>query len=583
MSRSLPPEVPAQQPGPGGLADVSPSRHRYLAVRDWLPSYRRSWLPLDVVAGLTVWALVVPEALAYAGIAGVPVQFGLYAVPLALLAYAVLGGSRELVMGPSATVASLSAVAVGSVAAAGSSVETYVSLTAALALMVGVIYVAAGLLRLGFIANFFAKPVLDGFIIGLGLFIVVGQLPKLVGIPKPSGDTVVVLVDTLRDIGSWQWDTAAVGAVALALLFGMKRFTPRVPAAIVVVALSLVAVPVLDLAGHGVATVGNVPTGFQMVEWQGVTWESLGDLLPGALAIVVVGFAQSIAIAKSYAAERHYEVDASSEMVAYGATNLGAGALQGFTITGSLSKTAAAQEARAKSQVAAVVAAAMVVLTILVLAGLFEDLPETVLAAIVIEAVSGMIKFPKLVRLRAVRTPELWAALAALLGVVLVGILAGVVIGVAASFALLVHSLDAPHIATLGLSPDRQRAGDVDLDDALATVPGVLVQRFEAPLVFSNAAVFTTEMTARVRDAKPPPRALVIDLGPIAEVDVTGAEAVGQLGSTLAAMGVRLVLARANGSVRETFHRLGVLDQLDGDTLQPSVREAVRLVTPRVP
>ena len=251
-----------------GIASAD-GRRRSWAVRlfpvlGWLPDYRRGWFRHDAVAALTVWALVVPEAMAYAVIAGVPVQYGLYAMPLALLGYVVFGGSRKLFVGPSASVATISAVTVGSVVAASAAPSEFIALTAALAVTVGVIYVALGVARMGFVARFFAKPVLDGFIIGLGLYIAICQLPKLVGIEKPSGDTVRVLVETIAHIGSWQWATVAVGAAGLAALFAMSRFVPKVPGAVIVVIVSILAADALDLAGHGVQLVGRGPDGLQV-------------------------------------------------------------------------------------------------------------------------------------------------------------------------------------------------------------------------------------------------------------------------------------------------------------------------------
>ena len=546
-----------------------------LPILRWLPAYDRRGLAADVAAAVTVWALVVPEAMAYAGIAGVPVQYGLYSVPLALVAYAVLGGCQQLVMGPSATIATLSAAGVGAVALAGTSPTAYVALTAVMALLVGVLYVLGGLLRMGFIANFFAKPVLDGFIIGLGLFIAVGQIPKLVGIHKPSGNTLQVLWRTLTDIGEWNWPTVAVGATAIVALFALHHFLPKVPAAIVVVIASILLVDLLDLKSAGVETVGTVPTGFTFVSYSGITWSDVAELVPGALAILVVGFAQSIAIAKSFAAEHHYAVDASREMVAYGASNIGAGALQGFASTGSLSKSAAAQGARLKSQLALLIAAGLVLLTILFLAGLFQNLPEAVLGAIVIEAVAGMVKPEKLIRLRRARTPEFWAALGAMLGVLLIDILPGVVIGCALSFMLLIHEMDHPRIAELGRTGDGTRFRDLASDPTAQPVEGVLVQRFEAPLVFTNAEMFISTMSLRVASAGPGLRRVVLDLGPVSQVDVTGAQALLQLDRSLQGQGVELVLARASGSVRDALDRLGVLDEIAGDRVVPTVRQAV--------
>jgi high affinity sulfate transporter 1 len=401
---------------------------RLVPILSWLPEYRRSWLRKDAIAALTVWALVVPEAMAYAVIAGVPVEYGLYAVPLALLGYVIFGGSRKLFVGPSASVATISAVTVGSVVAAGSGGAEFIALSAALALMVGVIYLALGAARMGFVARFFAKPVLDGFIIGLGLYIVVGQIPKLVGIEKPSGDTIRVLVESVVNIGSWQSTTLLVGVAGLAALFAMSRFTPKVPGAVLVVIASILAADAFDLAAHGVALVGEVPTGFSFVSWSGVSAQNLVDMLPGALAIVIVGFAESVAIAKAYAARNHERLDADQELIGYGAANLGAGLLQGFTVTGSLSKSAAADEAGGRTPILLAVTAALVLVTVLFLATLFRNLPDTILAAVLIHAVWEMIDFSKLRRLWRAHLGEFWLASGALAGVVAIDVLPGVLI-----------------------------------------------------------------------------------------------------------------------------------------------------------
>ena len=431
---------------PSDEATSTSGFRRYVPLLDWLPRYDRGFLTRDVLAGLTVWALVVPESMAYASIAGVPVQYGLYAVPLALVGYVVFGSCRQLFVGPSATVASISAVAVAAASTSATNQSQFIALTAALALMVGVIYILLGLARMGFVARFFAKPVLDGFIIGLGLYIAVGQFPKLVGIPKPSGDTVQIFVDTVRDIGDWQGLTVVIGVISLAALFGLARFLPKAPGALIVVVLAILAVGAFDLEGEGVSVVGTVPTGFDFVSWSGITWGQIWDLVPGALAVVIVGFAQSVAIAKAYGAKGGYRIDASQEMIGYGAANLGAGALQGFTVTGSLSKSAAAEEAGGKSPILLVVTSAFVVLTILFLAGLFKNLPEATLAAVVIHAVSGMIDFSKLAHLWRVHRDEFVLALGALLGVIVIGILAGVLIGVLLSLGLLIRRLVRPLI-----------------------------------------------------------------------------------------------------------------------------------------
>jgi SulP family sulfate permease len=565
----------ASDPAVAGLPETPHGLKRFLPIFAWLPQYRPEWLPRDVIAGLTTWALVVPEAMAYAGIAGVPVQYGLYAVPLALAGYAVFGSCRELFVGPSAGIATLSAAAVGAVVVASKDPSLYIALTGVLSLTVGAIFVVGGLARMGFIANFFAKPVLEGFIIGLGIFMIVGQIPKVVGIEKPSGDTVAVLVNTLADIGSWDWTTVAVGVSGLVALFAMARLTPKLPAAIVVVVASILAVNALDLGDHGVALVGHVPTGFDFVPYSGITADDVVNLLPGALAIVVVGFAQSIAIAKAFAAERHEGVDANQEMIGYGAANLGAGALQGFPVAGSLSKSAAAKQAGAISPLAPVVAGLMVVATIFFLAGLFKNLPEAILGAIVIQAVSGMVDFSKLAVLWRAHTVEFWAAIGALLGVVVINILPGVVIGVALSFILLIHSLGHPHIGRLGRSRDGLQLGDMATHPDFAPVPGVLIDRFEAPLIFANAGLFTDDLRRRVREADPLPETVVLDFEAVGDVDVTGADALRAVHETLSGLGIGLVIARANSSVRLALRRYDVLDAIGAENFKPTVHEAV--------
>ena len=274
---------------------------RVFPIARWRPTYQAKWIAPDVLAGVTVWALVVPEAMAYAAIAGVPVQYGLYTIPLAVVGYLVFGTSKRLFVGPSSTVAVLSAATVAPLAMAGS--DHFIMLTAVLALLVGVLYVVLGLLRMGFIARFFAKPVLEGFILGLGIYMVVGQIYKVVGAPKPSGTTLQALWADLTAFAEWNWPTVAVGAASLIILFALAKFAPKVPGALVVVVLGIAAASLLNLESHEVELVGSVPTGYSFVPWTGLTFDQLWAMIPGALGIIVVGYAESLAVAKTYAAK----------------------------------------------------------------------------------------------------------------------------------------------------------------------------------------------------------------------------------------------------------------------------------------
>lgn len=544
-----------------------------LSIAVWRRGYQGRWLGPDVIAGLTVWALLVPEAMAYAAVAGVPVQYGLYSVPLAVLGYALFGGSRQLFVGPSSTVAVLAASTVAPLAATGG--DEYIALIATLSILVGVLYVLFGLFRLGFVARFFAKPVLDGFIIGLGIFIAVGQLHKVVGLSSVAGDTIEKAWNVVRHVGDWSLTTAAVGAGALVLLFGLERISKKIPGAIIVVVIGLVVSEAADLASHGVKVVGDVPSGFSFVPWSSVTFDDVVSMVPGALGILVVGFAQSIAITKALAADTGEKVDANQEMVGYGMASIGAGVLQGYTPAGSLSKTAAARQAGAKSPVAYLTAGGLVVVTVLFLTGLFEQLPEAVLGAIVIHAVSGMIDFGKLTALRAAKTPDFWAAVGAFAGVMALGILPGLAIGIGLSLGLFVHRLDHPHTAVLGRLPDGTFA-DTTLNPSARTIDDVLIYRPDAPLIFANADVVVEDLRARAHGV----HRIVLDMESVYEVDTQGADALARLASDLSEKGVAVVLARPHAPVRELLERLRVLDALGPDGVFATVEEAVGAGSP---
>lgn len=547
-----------------------------MPITGWLPRYEKRWFGPDAVAGLTVWGLVVPEAMAYASIAGVPVQYGLYSVPLAVVGYIVFGTSRRLFIGPSSTIAALAAATVAPLAAAGT--DEYIALVAALSLLVGAVFIVLGLLRMGWISHFFAKPVLDGFIVGLGLFIAIGQLNKLVGVEKAGGNTLHQLWGVVTDIGEWHWTTVAVGATALAGLFVLQKVIPKIPGALVVLVAGIAISAALHLSEHGVQVVGSVPTGYGFVAWSAVSLHKVIDMVPGALGIVVVAFAQSLAIAKAYARKDGVEVDANGELIAYGAATIGAGALQGYAPAGSLSKSAAAYEAGGRTPVGFLVTAALVVVTTLFIAGVFEELPEAVLGAIVIHAVWGMIEPGKLTRLFRAHLPDFWLALGALAGVVLVGILAGVVVGVVLSLVLLIHRLDHPYLARLGRRPDA-RFTDIGHDPQAAPLPGVEILRVEAPLIFANADVIGEELHARLAAAGPAVTAVVLDFEAVYEIDTEGVDVLVQLVDELAARHVRLIIARAHASVRDYLERDRSLEAIGPDNIVASIDDAVNATT----
>jgi high affinity sulfate transporter 1 len=550
---------------------------RLLPAAGWLPKYRRAWLTGDVLAALTVWALLVPEGLAYAGIAGVPPQYGLYAAPLALVAYALFGGSRHLVIGPTSTVAIVSAAVVAPLAASGGE-ERYVALTIALALMTGVVLVVAGLARLGLVAHFLAKPVLDGFIIGLAYTIAIGQAGKLVGVHLSGETAVEKTVSLLSQAGAWTWLPLVIGLGSLALLVALERYLPQVPAALVAVALATLLAYLLGLADDGLAVVGDVPGGLPGWQLTGLTLDDLYHLLPGALAVALVGYIESLAVAKAEAARLGYDVDANQEMIANGAANLGAGLFQGFAVNGSLSKSAAGETAGGKTQAVALVCAVLTLATLLLLTGLFTYLPEATLGAVVIMALHKYYSPAGLRRLYRVRRADFVLSASALAGVLLFGVLPGVIIGVVLSLALLILRESNADSAVLARSPDGDEFADVITHPDYRTVPGLLIYRFDGPLVFPTADRFASEVRALVKAAaaKEPVRAVVLDLEATSDMDTTAADQLSTLVTSLRASGVRLMLARLHAPVRDFMEKDGLIELIGADEIHPRVLDAVR-------
>ena len=550
---------------------------RYLPVVGWLPKY--DWgesLRWDLVAGLTVWALLVPEAMAYAGIAGVPPEAGLYTAPLALLGYAIFGSSRHLFVGPSSTVAILSAATVGGLVA--SDAATFWEATSWLAIITGAILVILGLVRMGWIANFMSQPVLDGFIVGLAITIAVGQLDKMFGIEAEGQSVVREFLDIIAQIGDWHLGSMAVGFVSLAVLFLMHKFTPKIPAALTVVIFAILASAAFGFEDAGIHIVGDIPSGLPPIGFPG--WPDgvvLGELIIGALAIVIVGYAESLAAAKEYARKYGYQVDANQEMIGLGIANLGAGISQGFVVDGSLSKTAAGDSAGQKTQMTGLIAAVITIITILFLTGLFFHLPEATLGAIVVHAVWKLIDFHKLRRMLKVRQEDFYAGLISFAGVLLLGILEGVILGVVLSLLILIYRASFPSATELG----RVEIGDretyvsfADTDDARRT-EGVVVHRFDADLIFSNANSFADSVREMLYESEPQAFAVVLDCEQMTVIDMTGAMALEELTVELRDNNVSVHLARIHGDALAVAHRSGVLDVIGDTNIHTTVAGAV--------
>ena len=550
-----------------------------------LRNYQRDWVRGDVLAGLTVWAVLVPSALAYATIAGVSPVVGLYAAPAGLILYAALGSSRQLITGPSAAAAALSAAVVGN-AVAGNG-DQFVATTAALAICVGLAALIAGLLRLGFLANFISEPVLKGFIVGLSLTILAGQVPKLFGIEPGTGDFFERVWDFLINIDETDGLTLLVGVGSLAVLSGFPRLVPAIPGTLAAVVLGIGAVEIFDLGAHGVAIVGSIDSGLPSLALPDVSLDRFGGLGAAALGVMLVGFAESLGTAKVYAQRANREIDPNRELIGLGAANLGAGISGGFVVNGSLSKTAVNSTAGGRTQFVGLVAAALTMLTLLFLTGYFESLPVPTLAAVVIAALIDLIDFSALrdfYRVYSARLGRAYgfaaradfiAAVAAMLGVMIFGTLAGLFIGVLISLLLLLYRASRPPVAELGRVPGASgHFSDLDRHPENRPVEGIAVLRIEGGLFFANAG----PVAAAIRRAagRDDVDAVVIDAETVPFIDVTAAQALDQVARELHADGVRLVIARNIGQVRDVLHAAPGESILD--TAYPTVDEAVTKV-----
>jgi high affinity sulfate transporter 1 len=544
-----------------------------------LRGYERSWLRGDLIAGLTVCAILVPQALAYASIARVSPVVGLYAAPGALLLYAALGSSRVLVVGPMAASAALSAATVADLVGPGD--ERFAAFTAALALAAGLAALIAGLLRLGFLADFISAPVLKGLIIGLALTIIIGQLPKLFGIPAGHGDFFEQAWHLVTHLGDTQGTALLVGTLSLAVIVGLRRLAPGVPGPLVAVAGAIAAVKAFGL---DVPTVGSIASGLPTL---GLPDVGLGDsarLAGGAVGVMLIAFTEGLGAAKTFAADRDPRIDANRELIALGGANLAAGLSSGMVVSGSLSKTAVNASAGARSQVSGLLAAALTVVVLLFLTAPFADLPEATLAAVVIAAVVDLIDVRALVELYDTYTkrlgrqfgwvarPDFLAALAALLGVTIFGTLPGLFIGIGASLLLLVYRASRPYVAVLGHTPGPDGAyHDGDRHEDARSPDGIVILRVESGLYFANAE----NVRARILEVGAAPRvhAVILDAETIPFVDVSAARMLVSAHAQLQTRGVGLLVARAVGQVRDVIGC--ITDEDDLTSSFPTIAAAV--------
>ena len=509
----------------------------WMPIVTWLPEYQRSWLPGDLIAGATVWAVLVPLALAYAGIVGVDPVVGLYALPLALLAYAVFGGSRLLAVGPDAAVAVLSGSIVASIALGGE----VLALTVALALIVGVIYVLFYFLKLGWIADLLPDPVLKGFVEGVVWVTILKQLPALLGLeitgaPQGFVPKIIAVAQALPEVHG---PTAIAGVVSVIVLLLIRRFAPRLPGPLIVLAGSIALIGFLDLDEVGIAVLGKVSGGLSAIGLPtGLDSRQIIALLPGALAIVILGYTKSMGALKRAAEHSGEAIDPDRELLAIGASNIGAGLAGGYAVAGSLSATAVSIDAGGKTQISNLFAGVLSLLTILFLLPVFASLGFSSLAAIVVVAIAGLSDLGYFRSLWAIRRYEVATGMVTFVGVLAFDVMSGVAIGVVMALFTLAHHIHDPTTAVVG----RTRSGGfVDIDDHpdAEEIPGMLIWHQYAPLVFLNARVLSNKLR-RIALGRKDIRVVLLDATASSEIDSSAATAFIAASNDLAAEGIAL-------------------------------------------
>lgn len=536
-------------------SEVAPLTHRLLPVLDWLPGYRRDWLLPDVLAGLALWAVMVPEGMAYAGIVGVPPIMGLYTIVPALLAYAVFGTSRQLVVGPDTATGLISAVTVAAVATQGTT--EFNSLTSTLAMLIGLLFLLFGIMRMGWVASFIPTPVMRGFIEGLVYVTIIGQVPHLLGISGASGNFFTKLWHILQHLPDVSLAPVVTGILSLAAMLWLRHAAPAVPAALVVMATATILIGLLGGEATGVHVAGHLPSGLPHLTLPNLEGSTLSELAPGALAIVLVGYAEALGAAKAAALQSGGDIDPNQELVAHGPANILSGLFGGFLVVGSLSKTSVATAAGARSQIANLVAALLCFFTLIFLTPLFRNMPQPALAAIVIAAMLHLTK-PSYLRELFVRSRWSFAnAVIVIIGELTLGVLQGIALGIVLSMATLIYLTSHPRGAELGQLPGTEAYRNVQRYPDAVKFPGLLIWRVGGDLFFASIGNMSMTLKASLA-GRPDVKRVLLDFAPVNFIDLSASDELLRLIKELKTRGISVAFARVRDSVRDDMRLAGI-------------------------
>jgi sulfate permease, SulP family len=546
---------------------------RFLPIVGWLPDCTPRSIRADLIAGIALAGLLVPEGMAYAGIAGVPPQMGLYAAMAGMLFYTLLGTSRQLAVTATSSSAAMLAALVAPLAVGDAA--RYAVLASGAAIAAGVIFLLAGALKLGAVSEFISKPVLKGFVFGLALTIIVKQTHKLTGIPSGQGSffrLVWHVISSLKEVNLW---TCAVGAAALAIMLLLGAFAPRVPSALVVLVLGVLSVSWFGLKQHGVEIVGTIQAGMPSLSLPRIGEDDLADVFVGAIGIALVLTAEALAAARIFAAKHKVEIDSNQELCAMGTANIASGLLGGIIVGGGMSGTAANDSGGARSQLSTIASSICVALTLAYLLPLIQNLPEAVLGAIVVHAVAHLVDFRTLRYCAKLRTGGVWGAVIALFGVLQMGILKGLIFAVGLTLVFLMRRLSVPQDSVLGRLPGLENFADIERHPEAKQIPRLLIFRPNGILFFANANRIRNRLRDLIALSATPLRAVLINLEASPEIDITSLEMLEQLQSELQESGIALYFARVADRTRDLFDRSGFSNCLGPNRLFPGVDLAV--------
>jgi high affinity sulfate transporter 1 len=545
-----------------------------LPVVSWLPAYRRDWLLPDLMAGLALWAVMVPEGMAYADIVDVPPIMGLYTLIPPLIAYALFGTSRQLVVGPDTATGLISALTVGAIAVRGTA--DFNTLTSTLAVLIGAFFLLFGALRMGWAAAFIPTPVMRGFIEGLVCVTIIGQVPHLLGIHGTSGNFFTKLWFVLQHLPDVALVPVLTGLLSLIAMVLLRHLAPRAPAALIVAVLATILVGLFHGEAAGVSVVGDLPSGLPHFALPSLDPAQLRDLVPGALAIVLVGYAEALGGAKAAAMQGGGDIDPNQELIAHGPANIFSGLFGGFLVVGSLSKTSVAMAAGARTQVANLVAAVFCFLTLVLLTPLFRGMPHPALAAIVIAAMLHLSKPGYLRDLLRRNRPEFVLAAIVIAGELLLGVLQGIALGVVLALLMLIYRTSHPEGAVLGQLPGAEAYRDVRRHPDAVTFPGLLIWRPGGDLFFASFGHVEVGLKAALAENRPPVRHVLMDASSVNLIDTSACDALLNLIKDLQGHNITFAFARTRDEVRDRMRRGGIEAVVGSNNFYERVTDGVR-------